>query len=91
MNPEDAAVINNARVVASRAAGAIVEVDALIAVLKYRPLSTDEQGRGLGVLRELLVLTTQQDTLLEWAVGVRRAPWWSRWWMRLRGLRGRAK
>lgn len=80
-----AAVIHNAQDLASWAAGAVLETDALIATAATRPLSPAEQRDNLRMQRDLLVRISQQGTLLEWATGARKAPWWARWWVLWRG------
>lgn len=85
MDREAAAVIHNAQDLASWAAGAVLETDALIAVVAYRSLSPAEQRDNLRMQRELLVRISQQGTLIAWATETRRAPWWARWWLLWRG------
>jgi hypothetical protein len=80
MDRETAAVIHNADDLARWASSAVVETDRLIAAAELRPLSPYEQSRGLHILRELLVRTTQQNTLLGWAMAEQRVSWWRRMW-----------
>lgn len=71
MDRETAAIVANARDLATWAAEAVVQTDALIEIAKRRPLSPQEQAANLQMQRELLVRMSQQHSLLEWAAAER--------------------
>ena len=81
MDIETDALIATATRQACWAAEAVVRTDALIEVVRRRPLDPEEQRESLVLQRELLVRFSQQHTLLAWALESRTGGWSA--WLRL--------